>query len=132
MRFKEAQADPGNNSQAFSMFSRALQKRPRITSLGVARAPKSYLCIRAVSGGGKRAEMRMFGLAERTNAAGPSAAFSKRQAAGDQIAASYLRARSRSFFLTGRKSHPVSPLVSSPNRLSRRSPLYQPLVQPSR
>src|SRR6056297_2409191 len=68
----------------------------------------------------------------RRNAAGPSAAFSKRQAAGDQIAASYLRARSRSFFLTGRKSHPASPLVNSPNRLSRRSPLYQPLVQPSR
>jgi len=39
MRFKEAQADPGNNSQAFSMFPRALQKRPRITRLGVARAP---------------------------------------------------------------------------------------------
>ncbi|QDV62479.1 hypothetical protein Mal65_16130 [Crateriforma conspicua] len=49
-----------------------------------------------------------------------------------QTAWSYLRAKSRSFFLTGRKSHPVSPAVSSPNRLLRSSPLYQPFVQPSR
>src|SRR6056297_2403536 len=61
MRFKEAQADPGRNSQGFSMFSRARQKRPRITRLGASRAPKSYLCIRAVGGGGKRAETRKFG-----------------------------------------------------------------------